>query len=120
MAKMSTLTRRRYRRLLRHLRKDAPPNFPVVIRWMTKHADGGDCLLEKRRRRFVIRLDRRMACRRCDLIDTLIHEWAHCLAWIESASVPDHSDIWGVAFARCYRIWESLRYDEDGNERSDY
>lgn len=33
--------------------------------------------------------------------DTLIHEWAHCMIpWKES---PDHSDNWGIVYARVYR-----------------
>ncbi len=103
MAGMTPLTRRRYRRLLRHLRADCPPQWPVVIRWHKKLEDGGDCWFDKKRRWFVIRLDKKLAHRRADLIDILIHEWAHCLAWVEGAQ--DHGPEWGVADSRCYCIW---------------
>lgn len=40
--------------------------------------------------------------------DTLIHEWAHAVCW-DGGGFSDHSALWGVAFARCYRIMHRER-----------
>lgn len=38
-----------------------------------------------------------------ELVDALIHEWAHCLAWNNShLTLSDHDELFGVAYARCY------------------
>jgi hypothetical protein len=43
---------------------------------------------------------------RQELIDSLVHEWAHSLSW---PGVPDemalerHDAVWGVNYARCYQ-----------------
>ena len=39
---------------------------------------------------------------RVSLIETLAHEWAHAMTW--GATKVDHGTIWGVAYARCYRV----------------
>tara|TARA_R100001594_G_scaffold37494_3_gene67856 strand:+ start:10905 stop:11165 length:261 start_codon:yes stop_codon:yes gene_type:complete len=37
-------------------------------------------------------------------IDTLIHEYAHCLDHLENGlSKKDHRNSWGSCYARCYR-----------------
>jgi hypothetical protein len=38
----------------------------------------------------------------------LIHEWAHCMTW--DVEGPEHSDEWGVWFAR---LWRDIFPDED-------
>ena len=38
-------------------------------------------------------------------VNTLMHEWAHPLAY---DSEPDHSDLWGLAYAAIYRECESI------------
>lgn len=38
-------------------------------------------------------------------IDTLIHEYAHCLDHVKNGDCrKDHRNSWGVAYARCYRV----------------
>lgn len=40
--------------------------------------------------------------------DTLVHEYAHALADEACPDSPDpHSDLWGVNYARCYRVLEA-------------
>jgi hypothetical protein len=36
------------------------------------------------------------------ILDTLIHEWAHCMVW-GASQINSHDDIWGVAFSTAYR-----------------
>ncbi len=36
------------------------------------------------------------------LAQLLIHEWAHALSW--GMEKPDHGDLMGLAWSRCYRV----------------
>ena len=37
--------------------------------------------------------------------DTLVHEWAHCVAWkADHSELQDHGTAWGLAYATCYRV----------------
>lgn len=39
-----------------------------------------------------------------ELIETLAHEWAHCIAWkADHSELCDHGPAWGLAYATCYR-----------------
>jgi hypothetical protein len=40
------------------------------------------------------------------ILDTLIHEWAHAMVWdaTEDPVYEGHGPLWGVAFARAYRV----------------
>lgn len=39
-----------------------------------------------------------------EVIDTLIHEWAHAMAWTPAhPSVTDHAPEWGLAYSKCYQ-----------------
>lgn len=40
---------------------------------------------------------------RQELLDALVHEWAHVLSWSASAKLEPHDSSWGVAYARCYQ-----------------
>jgi putative component of toxin-antitoxin plasmid stabilization module len=41
------------------------------------------------------------------MLDTLVHEFAHCLTFDEWESTQSHQQRWGVAFAQCYLVYES-------------
>lgn len=93
-----------FRSMLRNLREHVPPLLPVRV-YVRDHVDGfGSASLKLRRGRpshFVVEI------RRADrqvMIDTLRHEWAHCLAWHDGPFCEgDHPDDWGIQYARCYR-----------------
>lgn len=53
--------------------------------------------------RFEIKIDHRQSMR--DVMDVLIHEWAHVMVWdaSEGKEFKGHGPLWGVAYARCYR-----------------
>jgi putative component of toxin-antitoxin plasmid stabilization module len=42
------------------------------------------------------------------LLDTLVHEFAHCLAFDEWEKTQTHGPKWGVALSECYRVYESI------------
>jgi hypothetical protein len=50
---------------------------------------------------FVIHLDKAMSWDA--LWQTLIHEWAHALSWIEGETICDHDPAWALALARIYQ-----------------
>jgi hypothetical protein len=39
-------------------------------------------------------------------VDTLVHEFAHAIAFIEWEETGQHGSIWASAYADCYRIYE--------------
>lgn len=89
------------------LRKRCPANKPVKVR-VTKlpYCDRknnlrlyGDSL--ENDDHYIIRINKES-----DLLiqkETLMHEWAHCLAGWEDGKSP-HSREWGIAYAKIYRI----------------
>lgn len=40
---------------------------------------------------------------RQELLDALVHEWAHALSWSATKSLEAHDPAWGVCYARCYQ-----------------
>lgn len=107
-----------FRSVLRLLRWDCPPAKPVVVRTSWLPADTlGECV--RRQHRFVIRLNRAM--NENQAVETLLHEWAHALAWNYSldrmARDPDvdrelfeaasHDEAWGCAFSRVWRAYSA-------------
>jgi hypothetical protein len=109
-----------YRRVLAGLREFCPPATPVVVRtsWMPGSILG-ECI--RRRHSFVIRLNNQL--RQDQAIETLLHEWAHALAWNFSldklARMPgidpaefdraSHDEAWGGgAYSRVWRVYIAM------------
>jgi hypothetical protein len=39
-----------------------------------------------------------------EIVETLIHEWAHCMAWkADHSDLHQHGPGFGLAYAACYR-----------------
>jgi hypothetical protein len=90
--------------------------MPVVVRtaWLPDTILG-QCI--RRRHRFVVNLNDGMD--QPQAIETLLHEWAHALAWSYSldklARDPDvpredfeaasHDEAWGCAYSRVWRAY---------------
>lgn len=113
---MQATQRRRYRRALHALRLECPTLLPVRVVLRREPAPVRLCgwssvVGEKRGFRVVIclRVFERGAKRprplhMSEIIEVLMHEWAHCLAWHSGHSdLQDHPPGWGVAYAECYR-----------------
>lgn len=49
------------------------------------------------------------------MLDTLVHEFAHCLSFDEWEQTQSHGPKWGVAFAQCYLVYESTVTDKKPN-----
>jgi hypothetical protein len=41
-------------------------------------------------------------------LDTLVHEFAHAIAFLEFEETGQHGPIWASAYADCYRIYEQI------------
>ena len=81
------------------------PEYKVSVRRL-RLPDGlcGDCALingKRKRKEFRIRISNRMSEEMA--IDTLVHEWAHILAW--DAPGDEHGPAWGRAYSKVYRIY---------------
>jgi hypothetical protein len=101
---------------LAYLREKCITAQPVIVRTSWLPPDTlGECV--RRKRRFVVRLNRAM--NEGQAVETLLHEWAHALAWNYSldrmARDPDvdrelfeaasHDEAWGCAYSRVWRAF---------------
>lgn len=90
-----------------------PTAMPVVVRFENlPNTIMGLC--SKRPSRFVIRLNALM--REPQAVETLVHEWAHALAWNYSLDwlvkhespevfeMASHDAAWGCAYSRTWRV----------------
>lgn len=95
------------REVLRDLRSLEPTIVPVKVRRRKLDDCWGYCALYRegdsdngKPHYFLIVIDNRISK---DLVaETLVHEWAHAVAWQEGKNVDDHGPEWGVTYARIY------------------
>ena len=108
---------KKWLRLKRWLRREFPPRYPVTIRRTSfREKFHGYTVFLDDDLRFVIRvrIDQSTALQ----IDTLIHEYAHVLAWF-GLDEDVHAEEWGVAYARIYRAfieWDFGRPRKDNGQ----
>ena len=95
-----------FRKHVAILREFCPPLLPVrVNRRPLKDCLGYTSIIFDKRDRvshFIVAIDSRMSW---DATwQTLVHEWAHTIAWHEGhETVDDHGPEWALAFAKCYQ-----------------
>jgi hypothetical protein len=90
-----------YRRLVRLLKKEFP-EFNVKIHRVKLHKKlFGDCCYNESKQWFRIRIRNNLS--EDFAIDTLLHEFAHVLAW--DAPGDDHGMAWGKAYSKIYRVF---------------
>lgn len=107
-----------------HLRATLPPAKPVVVRAARLAPELlGTCA--RRPERFVIRLNR--ALTDAEATETLLHEWAHALAWSftldrlarepettrEAFEAAAHDEAWGCAYSRVWREYVRMHDADD-------
>lgn len=90
---------RDWTRTVNDLRKKLPPPLPVEVRTVHKCEVLGHT--EKLGDRFRIVVLR--GCVEC-MYATLVHEWSHLFDWLEHEGHPEHSESWGVWYARAYNV----------------
>jgi hypothetical protein len=101
---------RAYKTLVSILKQKCPAAFPVSVRRVKMSGLDGDCSLGKKQ--FFIRINRDIS--EASAIDTLLHEWAHAIAWNHLHDSLDwqefekrsHDASWGVAYSEVYRVYE--------------
>lgn len=106
----------KFRLILRLLRQDFPPEYPVKVHRVTKPLTGpdapyGDCSLVnqnglKDKRYFLIRISKTIIW--TQQFETILHEWAHCLTWHLVDGSRAHSDVFHRKYGVLYR-----KYIED-------
>ncbi len=78
--------------------------FPITVRSGTVKGLFGDALLRYEGDApfgFLIRISKKKSFDA--RVDTLMHEWAHCLTWLGDGQNEAHSSEWGISHARIYR-----------------
>jgi len=93
-----------YRKILGILKAKFPEYKVSVRRVKLPDTLCGDCRLVNGKRKikeFHIRINNHLNEELA--IDTLVHEWAHILAW--DAPGDEHGAAWGRAYSRVYRIY---------------
>lgn len=111
-----------YRQLVSILKKKCPPAYPITVRRtkITSQLDG-DCSLDKKQ--FKIRISNALS--ESSAIDTLLHEWAHAIAWNHLHDSMDwgtfeeriHDASWGVAYSEVYRVYEQHFIKQDSKNK---
>ena len=104
---MKTKKRMTPRQLIRFLRKNAPTELPVRVRFVPTEMDTtavphipifGDTQRFESYYRIRINKGDTPRVQR----DTIIHEWAHCMCnWF---CREDHSNEWALCYARIFRM----------------
>jgi len=106
----------RLKQIYRWLDDKYPTPYPTklkLVRGSKPRSDSGYVMLSKRK--LIVYIDVKYPLHFC--IDTLLHEYGHAISWRHvsmDAYIPDHSDEWGVCFARIYRDF----VDEGGDKES--
>ena len=96
------------RHMIHRLRNELPPLLPVRVYVRDRINDEnwlGSCSLKLRDGKpshFVVEI--RKASNQT-MADTLLHEWAHAIAWREGhATTWDHDPEWALAYSRVYQL----------------
>lgn len=102
-----------FKKLVAALRRECPTSLPVKIRaatpeelkvtWPEYKTMCGDCWVSPK----TIRIRIRDTASEFEAMDTLVHEWAHAMS-LKLNTERCHSDAWGLAYAKCYRVWEDI------------
>lgn len=104
------MTQKQLHGTLRALRKSLPTDIPVkVVRRRMEYQLHG--YTKRMPKHYLVVLNNRLSASR--QLETLLHEYAHCLAWTEqecSGEPRDHCEAWGAAYAS---VWALIFDDEE-------
>ena len=92
---------------LRRLRGDVPLGAPLKVVTVPQDDVKGLCgyaSIQEEPVSFKIVISKELS--KVAAIDTLIHEYAHCLDHLVNGMEcrKDHRNSWGVCYAKCYRV----------------
>ncbi len=100
---------------LRWLRRNFPAELPVRVR-SCQMKDCGDSAYSEGMKDFRVRVkaSQSLSAR----LDTVLHEWAHCLTWFGAECDEDHSSEWGITYAKLYRVHLDWDFGRAQNKRT--
>ena len=97
---------KKFDKVLRKLRKEIPLDAPLKVVTVPQGKIKGLCgyaLIEEEPTSFKIVISKELS--KVAAIDTLIHEYAHCLDFLTGNDCrKHHRNSWGVCYAKCYRV----------------
>ncbi len=96
---MSLTNKQAWLRVIAWLWREFPVVGGVSVRSMILKELCGDACLHHHKK-FLIRINRKKSLE--VRVDTLLHEWAHCLTWFGAERNEDHGGEWGIAYAKIY------------------
>jgi hypothetical protein len=96
---------KKLRKFLRYLRRNLRPGRKTIVR-LVDIKDCGELILD--RGRYTIYIKQNQSWN--NMVDSLIHEWAHVLDEWDGTTREEHRDSWGVWYSRCYRAY--LKHQE--------
>ena len=101
--------RKRAREVFTTLQNGLPVPFEVSLSWVALEGFGETSFVEskdgKRKARVRLRSDLNEAL----AVETLVHEWAHMMAWRPYHPLcGDHGPDWGVWYSVAYRAFHGL------------
>ena len=111
---------KKYHQLVKILREHLPLAYPVTVKRVKMKKNDGTC--SKSGKKFFIDIDRSLTQQMA--IETLLHEYAHALAWShrhdkmndEELTRKQHDATWGVAYSEVYRVFEQFYLECYGPE----
>lgn len=107
---MALTSQQKWLRTITWLRREFPsPFFPIRVRSQETPGLCGDTSWDREKKRFLIRIGKSILQVK---LDTLLHEWAHCLTWFGANQKEDHSGEWGLCHAdilRAFYKWNSRK-----------
>jgi hypothetical protein len=81
------------------------PTTPVSVRrCKVPRKLCGDC--SRKANFFLVRVDKDHPLQ--VQLDTLVHEFAHAVAYLEWENTEDHGPEFGMAYAVCYQVYEKI------------
>ena len=113
---MQLTTAQKWLRTIAWLRRNFPAQVTVHVQSKLLKKDQGETEYisdgsHKDGEWFNIKINRKQSF--LSRIDTLIHEWAHCLTWFGAETYEDHSSEWGIALAKIYRTFIEWNYGQE-------
>lgn len=94
----------KFRKTLATLRVLCPTDYPVRVRRvpMGEGFHGDVCISTRGKKAYKVRINSEN-CITCQ-IETLVHEWAHCMTWcVTHERHDDHGSHFGIAYAEAYQ-----------------
>lgn len=111
---MSLTTAQQWIRTIAWLRRNFPAQKPIRIHSKPLKKVCGYTEYDTVWKFFHIKIHRKQSFEL--RIDTLIHEWAHCLTWFGAEETVEHSAEWGIAYAKVIRTFEEWNYGRERKE----